>query len=190
MFIARWLEHNANVGELQRQLKGELQVMRTPVPREVVFAARQASSLSTAHEAVIASNVLVLRSPFGCRAGPGRPHDGQRVPDRSVWRGVGSCGVALVLRQSPKPSIGPALAELRRAAAQEQCARLAARLAALAGPGAKPRGTGPMSVVESVAAPSCVPPVRGPQWVALSEAAAAIVRSLSHSRGRPPSEAS
>jgi hypothetical protein len=47
-----------------------------------------------------------------------------------------------------------------------------------------------MSVVGSVAAPACVPPAGGPQWVALSEATAAIVRSLSHSRGRQPSEAS
>jgi len=47
-----------------------------------------------------------------------------------------------------------------------------------------------MSVVLSVAAPTRVPSASGPQWVALSEAAAAIVRSLSHSRGRPPSQAS
>jgi hypothetical protein len=47
-----------------------------------------------------------------------------------------------------------------------------------------------MSVVGSVAAPARVPPAGGPQWVALSEAAAAIVRSLSHNRGRQPSEAS
>ena len=169
-------------------LQDELKVMRPRVPREVVFAARTASLLSTAHEAVIASNSLVLRSPFACRAGPGRPHAGQRAPDRFLLRGVCWRGVALVLRQSPKPSIGPALAELRRAAAQEQCTRLAARLAALAGPGAKRRGAGPMSVVSSVAAPTRVPPASGPQWVALSEAAAAIVRSLSHSR--PPSQAS
>jgi hypothetical protein len=122
------LEHNANVGEVS---------MRTRVPRQPVFV-RSVSRLSTAHDAVIVSNSVVLRSSSAGRAGPGlHGMRSARAPDPYLLRCVAQRDVAFALRQSPKPSIGPALAELRRAAVAQKCARLAARLAALAGPGAK-----------------------------------------------------
>jgi hypothetical protein len=123
------LEHNANVGEMS---------MRTRVPRQPVFVLRSVSRLSTAHDAVIVSNSVVLRSSSAGRAGPGlQCLRSARAPDPYLLRCVAQRDVAFALRQSPKPSIGPALAELRRAAVAQKCARLAARLAALAGPGAK-----------------------------------------------------
>ena len=107
----------------------------------------------------------------------GRPEWSQVVASSLGARLVASrCRrrVAFASPQSPKPSIGPAMADLRRAAAASKCARLAARLADLAGPGEARLGAACMSVAQY----SCRPRTGGAHWVALSEAAAAIVRSL------------
>jgi hypothetical protein len=148
--------------------------MRPSVPRGPVLLPRVALRLSPVHDPVITPKTVVLRSLFAHRADP----SGARLlrpPSELSWlRRVAKRCVASASPQSPKPSIGPAMADLRRAAAAKKCARLAARLADLAGPGDRRLGAACMSVAQS----SCRPRTDAAHWVALSEAAAAIVRSL------------
>jgi hypothetical protein len=165
LFIELGLEHNVNVVRC---------VMRPSVPRGLVLLPRVASRLSTVHDPVITPKTVVLRSLFAHRADPSGAKL-SRPPSEPRWLcRVAKRRVASASPQSPKPSIGPAMADLRRAAAAEKCARLAARLADLAGPGDRRLGAARMSVAQY----SCWPPTGGAHWVALSEAAAAIVRSL------------
>ena len=118
-----------NVGEVS---------MRPSVPSGRVIMPRVALRLSTAHDPVIESRAVFVRSPLAHSAGP----DGakfSRRPRPSEWREPNQLrcvpsGVAFALAQSPKTSIGPALAALRRAVAAKKSVRLAARLAGLAGP--------------------------------------------------------
>ena len=110
--------------------------MRPSVPRGPASLAGVALRLSTVHDPVITPKTVVLRSLFAHRADPSgakssRPRSGPRV-----LRCVSKRSVASASPQSPKASIGPAMADLRRAAAATKCARLAARFADLAGPGA------------------------------------------------------
>jgi hypothetical protein len=149
--------------------------MRPSVPRGPVLLPRVALRLSTVHDPVITPKTVVLRSLFAHRADPGGAKSSPRASVSSrLLRCVAKRRVASASPQSPKPSIGPAMADLRRAAAAKKCARLAARLAGLAGPGDTRLGAGSMSVAQY----SCLPRRAGAHWVALSEAAAAIVRSL------------
>jgi len=165
LFIELGLEHNVNVVR---------SVMRPSVPRGLVLLPRVASHLSTVHDPVITPKTVVLRSLFAHRADP-RGAELSRPPSEPSWLcRVAKRRVASASPQSPKPSIGPAMADLRRAAAAKKCARLAARLADLAGPGDRRLGADCMSVAQY----SCWPRTGGAHWVALSEAAAAIVRSL------------
>ena len=159
------LEHNVNVVRC---------VMRPSVPRGLVLLPRVASRLSTVHDPVITPKTVVLRSLCAHRSDPGGAKFA-RSPSAYRWlRCVAKRGVASASPQSPKPSIGPAMADLKRAAAAEKCARLAARLAHLGGPGDTRLGAASMSVAQY----SCLPRRAGAHWVALSDAAAAIVRSL------------
>lgn len=148
--------------------------MRPSVPRGPVLLPRVALRLSPVHDPVITPKTVVLRSLFAHRADPSGARL-SRPPSEPGWlRRVVERRVASASPQSPKPSIGPAMADLRRAAAASKCARLAARLADLAGPGEARLGAACMSVAPY----SCRPRTGGAHWVALSEAAAAIVRSL------------
>src|SRR5262245_15677103 len=134
LFIEPGLEHNVNVGEVS---------MRPSVPRGRVVLPRVVLRLSTVHDPVIESKPALLRSSLASRVGPDGPKVWRRpwAPEPSSepsWlRCVPKRLVASAFAQSPKPSIGPALAELRRAVAAKRCARLTARLAGLAGPGQK-----------------------------------------------------
>ena len=148
--------------------------MRPSVPRGPVLLPRVALRLSTVHDPVITPKTVVLRSLFAHRADPGGAKLSPPAPKPRWLRRVAERRVASASPQSPKASIGPAMADLRRAAAAKMCARLAARLANLAGPGASRLGAASMSVAPY----SCLPRTGGAHWVALSEAAAAIVRSL------------
>ena len=83
---------------------------------------------------MIAPKTVVLRSLFAHRADP----SGARVsrpPSEPGWlRRVVECRVASASPQSPKPSIGPAMADLQASRRRKQVCALAARLADLAGP--------------------------------------------------------
>jgi|SRR5690349_23979009 hypothetical protein len=118
--------------------------MRAGVPPGVGSASFRASPLSTAHAAVIASKLVLLRSLGVVRPARVRRFGGGGGTGAQSWSGVPARPVAyasLVASaypqrvaseyQSPRRSIGPALADLRRAAAAKTCARMAARLAAL-----------------------------------------------------------
>jgi hypothetical protein len=112
--------------------------MRPSVPSGRVVLSRGALRLSTAHDPVIESGAGFVRSPLARRTGPAGPKLSRRPRaseprEPSALRRVPERSVASALAQSPKGSIGPALAALRRAVAAKKCARLAARLAGLAG---------------------------------------------------------
>jgi hypothetical protein len=108
--------------------------MRPSVPSGRVALPRVVLRFSKAHEPVIESTLALLRSPLAPGVGPDGPMvwRSPRVRESSPLRRVPKRLVASAL--SPKPSIGPALAALRRAVAAKTSARLAARLAGLAGP--------------------------------------------------------
>ena len=166
--------------------------MHPRVPSGRVILPGVALRLSTAHDPVIEPGVSLLRSPRARRVGPDGPKVWRSpgVPAREPrrLRCVAKCSVASELPQSPKASLGPALAALRRAAAANKSARLAARLVSLADPRGPQalRSSLPMSVHEE----TFVPVRPGPPWVALSEATAAIVRALAMpqpgQRAQPP----
>src|SRR5262245_26386440 len=114
--------------------------MRPSVPRGPLLLPRVALRLSTVHDPVITPKTVVLRSLFAHRADPGGAKLSPPPPKPRWLRRVAERRVASASPQSPKASIGPAIADLRRAAAATKCARLAARFADLAGPGAAPLG--------------------------------------------------
>src|SRR5262245_29343231 len=113
LFIEPGLEHNVNVGEVS---------MRPSVPRGRVVVPRVALRLSTAHDPVIESRAPFVRSPLARRVGPEGPKLWRRPwasePRELAWsreqtalRCVPSV-VASAFAQSPKTSIGPAMAAL------------------------------------------------------------------------------
>src|SRR5262245_12181520 len=120
--------------------------MRPSVPRGPVLLPRVVLRLSTVHDPVITPKTVVLRSLFAHRAGPGGARSLRPPSDLGSSRCVAKRRVASASPQSPKASIGPVMADLRRAAAANKCARLAARLADLPGPGDTRLGAACMSV--------------------------------------------